>query len=128
MRFWGIVRVLALLAFLGFVIVGLVFAFSPTTFPGTGVDSDAALWHSLALAFMATVSILALLVAVNPERYWAMLLPLGVGKLVSSVSSMAWYARYPTVGALKLNSMVDGAIALVSLALYVVALNKSRRC
>jgi len=120
-RFWLYVRLLASAAFLGFAVVGLGFALLPGKFAGAPVGRGAAFWHGLALAFMATVSVLALMVAVDPRRYWPMLLPLAVGKAVSSLSSMAWLTVYPDVSMLAANSMVDGAIALASLALYVLA-------
>ena len=120
-RFWLYVRLLASAAFLGFAVVGLGFALLPGEFTGAPVGRSAAFWHGLALAFMATVSVLALMVAVDPRRYWPMLLPLAVGKAVSSLSSMAWLTVYPDVSMLAANSIVDGAIALASLALYVLA-------
>ncbi len=120
-RFWLYVRLLAAAAFLGFAAVGLGFALLPGKFAGAPVGLGAAFWHGLALAFMATVSVLALMVAVDPRRYWPMLLPLAVGKAASSYSSLAWLTVYPEAGALRLNAVLDGAIAAVSLVLYALA-------
>ena len=126
MRFWLLARLLALAAFLGFVAAGLGFALFPQDLVGVPVRREAVFWHGLALAFMATVSVLALMVFLNPRRYWPMLLPLAIGKAVSSFSSIAWLTMYPKIDALRLNAVLDGAIAVLALLLYAWARRASR--
>jgi hypothetical protein len=117
-----VLRILAAISLIGFVVVGLLFAFKPGMFNGgVGVTGYSAIWHSLALAFMATVSALALMIALDPRCYWPMLLPLAIGKAVSSMASGLWYRIHPWQGFLSTNALVDGAIALVALVLYVEA-------
>ena len=126
MSFWLIVRILALIALIGFLTVGIVFAFNPKIFPGESVSRQATLWHSLAIAFMATVSVIALLVAWKPYKYWEMLLPPLAGKLVSAISSISWYHVYPGFKALKTNAVIDGGIGVIALILYVEAYRITR--
>lgn len=121
MRFWLLVRLLALAAFISFTSVGILFAVAPEVLTGSPPGPGGALWHSLALAFMATVSTLALMVALDPCRYLAMLLPLAVGKAVSSASSLMWLKLHSGPSILEANSVLDGSIALLSLAIYVLA-------
>ena len=117
--FWIITRVLAIIALIAFIIVGGLFALYPDMIVGSPITSSASLWHSLALAFMATVSILALLVAIDPRRYLDMLLPLFIGKLTSSLSSLYWYIQF-NKSILLTNTFTDGAIAIMTLTLYLL--------
>ncbi len=126
MNFWAIIRVVSIIAFIGFLVVGALFALYPPMFSREEVDPGSAIWHSLSLAFMATVTLVALMIALNPQRYWEMLLPLAVGKAVSSLSSIAWAIHYPSVGFLKINAVIDGSIALIAVALYIKAMLISR--
>jgi len=119
-RIWFIIRLLSFIAFLGFIYVGILFAFKPETFTEKSISPDSAFWHSLALAFMATVSVLALLVVINPKKYLDMLLPLAIGKFVSSLSSFYWY-MYFNASFLMFNVLTDGIIALTALILYSIA-------
>jgi len=116
--FWIITRILAAVALIGFIIVGLAFALYPNAVTGSEVTSSSSLWHSLTLAFMATVSMLALLVVIEPKRYLDMLLPLFIGKLVSSLSSLYWYIQFSN-STLLTNTFIDGAIAVMALILYL---------
>lgn len=118
--FWLITRILTFIAFLGFVIVGILFTFYPNMVTGSEVSSSSALWHSLSLAFMATVSVLALIITINPRKYLDMLLPLFIGKLISSASSLYWYTQFNS-NILMLNIITDGFIAIVTLIIYVIA-------
>ncbi len=119
--FWIITQIIAIIAFIGFIIVGGLFALYPNMVVGSTVSSSASLWYSLTLAFMATVSILALLVAINPRKYLDMLLPLFIGKLVSSLSSLYWYIQFSR-GILLTNTFTDGMIAIVALILYLLGI------
>ncbi|MEM3832381.1 MAG: hypothetical protein QW128_02110 [Thermoprotei archaeon] len=118
-KFWFIIRLLSLIAFLGFIYTGVLFALKPEIFTGRLISPDSAFWHSLALAFMATVSVLALLVTINPKKYLDMLLPLAIGKFVSSFSSLYWYIHF-NVNFLMFNVLTDGIIALIALILYSI--------
>ena len=120
---WLLIRILALAAFIGFLVVGILFYATPETFTGYGVSQESALWHGLSLAFMATVTMLALMVLYRPRRYWFCLLPLGVGKAVSALSSGYWSTKY-NVEFLTTNTLVDGSIAIVSLALFIYLILK----
>ena len=53
--FWLIVRILALIAFLLFVVVLILFIIEPQNFGGAVVVNSSSLWFALAIAFMATV-------------------------------------------------------------------------
>jgi len=117
-RFWLLTRVLALIAFIGFIAVGIIFASYPQLLTGYGVGGESSLWHALAIAFMATVSTLALMILYDPKRFWHMLIPLAAGKAVSSIYSLYWYRIY-TVNYLMTNSLVDGSIAIISILLSV---------
>lgn len=117
-RIWIVVRILALLGFTGFLIVGILFCITPETFTGYNVSPESSLWHSLSLAFMATVTILALMILYKPKIYWYGLLPLGIGKTVSAVSSGYWYTRHNTEF-LMTNTVVDISIAVISLAIFL---------
>jgi hypothetical protein len=117
--FWVITRILAVIALIGFIIVGGLFTVYPSMVVGSPITSSSSLWHSLTLAFMATVSILALLVAINPRRYLDMLLPLFIGKIVSSLSSLYWYIQF-NENILLTNTLTDGAIAVMALILYLM--------
>ena len=117
-KIWILIRVLALAAFIGFLVVGILFYISPEKFTGYNVTPESSLWHGLALAFMATVTMLALMVLYNPRKYWSCLLPLGIGKAVSALSSGYWYTRH-SIEFLMTNTMVDGTIAIISLALFI---------
>jgi len=121
MLFWYTLRALAVIALVGFLTVGLAFAFKPQWFTGADVTRESALWHSLSLAFMATVSIIALMIALKPEKYWEMLLPLAIGKAVSSISSLSWARVHTGSSWLELNTVVDGTIALIAISLYTWA-------
>ncbi|MDM7275438.1 MAG: hypothetical protein P3X22_004880 [Thermoprotei archaeon] len=119
-------RVLSFIALIGFLAVGLMFALKPEVFTGSAVGSGSAMWHSLTLAFMATVSVIAFMIMLNPRAYWSMLIPLAVGKLASSVSSFYWYAVLSPQASpmLLLNYVVDGLIGIIALALYAMILFK----
>ena len=117
-KLWIFVRILSILAFIGFLIVGILFIYSPSSFTGYEITRESSLWHSLTLAFMATVTMIALMITVRPERYWFGLLPLGVGKGVSSISSLYWYTKYNTEF-LFTNTLVDGLISIISLVLFL---------
>lgn len=119
-KIWFIIRSLSFIAFLGFIFVEILFAFKPEIFTEKLISPDSAFWHSLALAFMATVSVLALLVVINPKKYLDMLLPLAIGKFVSSFSSLYWYAHF-NANFLMFNVLTDGIIALTALILYSIA-------
>lgn len=119
-KIWLIIRLLSFIAFLGFIFVGILFAFKPEIFTEKLISPDSAFWHSLALAFMATVSVLALLVVINPKKYLDMLLPLAIGKFVSSFSSLYWYTHF-NANFLMFNVLTDGIIALTALILYNIA-------
>ncbi len=118
--FWFIVRLLSFIALLGFLYVGALFIIEPEIFTGRPISSDSALWHSLALAFMGTVSVLAFLITLNPKKYLDMLLPLGIGKAISSFSSLYWH-MYFDINFLTFNTLIDGMIALTALILYSIA-------
>jgi hypothetical protein len=118
-KIWFIIRLLSFIAFLGFVYVGALFAFEPESFTEKLISPDSAFWHSLALAFMATVSVLALLITINPKKYLDMLLPLAIGKFVSSFSSLYWYIHF-NVNFLMFNVLTDGIIASIALILYII--------
>ncbi len=115
---WLLIRILALAAFIGFLIVGVLFSITPETFTGYSISRESALWHGLSLAFMATVTILALMILYRPRKYWFCLLPLGVGKAASALSSGYWSTRY-NVEFLTTNTLVDGSIAVISLVLFI---------
>jgi len=122
---WLALRVLALLALTGFLAVGLAFAFTPQTFTGEAVGGGAALWHGLSLAFMATVSAIAFMIAWKPRMFWPALLPLALGKMISSATSLYYYSvdgGYKLGGlvdTLLANGVVDGLIGVVALALFI---------
>jgi len=118
-KIWFIIRLLSFIAFLGFVYVGALFAFEPESFTEKLISPDSAFWHSLALAFMVTVSVLALLITINPKKYLDMLLPLAIGKFVSSFSSLYWYIHF-NVNFLMFNVLTDGIIASIALILYII--------
>jgi len=105
------------MAFIGFLIVGILFYISPETFTGYEISPESALWHSLSLAFMATVTVLALIILYNPRKYWFGLLPLGIGKAVSALSSGYWSTIH-NINFLMTNTLVDGSIGVISLALF----------
>ncbi|MEM2224204.1 MAG: hypothetical protein QXR02_05695 [Acidilobaceae archaeon] len=121
--FWLILRALSLIALIGFILVGLAFLITPHLFTGENIAGGSALWHSLSIAFMSTVTIIALLVALNPRIYWPMLLPLAIGKLTSSIISLYWYSMLASMThtMLLLNSIVDGSIGVIALLLYIIA-------
>ena len=125
-EFWFLLRVLSFTALIGFLAVGLMFALKPEVFTGSAIGPGSAMWHSLALAFMATVSVIAFMVMLNPKVYWGMLIPLAVGKFLSSVSSFYWYAALSPQASpmLLLNYVVDGLIGIIALALYAVIIFK----
>lgn len=118
LKIWLIIKVLSLLALFGFIGTGLLFAIIPEYFTGAPILYTSALWHSLALAFMATVSSLAFMIAFNPHEYWKLLIPLAVGKATSSVSSLFWFFHYQ-VEFLMISTLVDGSIALISIILFL---------
>lgn len=118
---WIAIRILALAALIGFLIVGSLFALSPESFTGGPITSESALWHSLTLAFMATVTLLAAMVLYNPKRYWHALLPIAVGKATSSISSLYWHTKFNTQF-LYTNTIVDGGIAAISIILFLYLL------
>jgi hypothetical protein len=120
-RVWLFVRGLSIIAFIGFLIVGILFLITPESFTGYNISEESSLWHSLTMAFMATVTVIALMIAFKPERYWHGLLPLGVGKAVSSVSSIYWYTKH-NIEFLQINTVVDGSIAAISIILFLYLL------
>lgn len=120
-KIWLIVRILSILAFLGFLIVGLLFIISPDLFTGYQISREASIWHSLTLGFMATITVIAFMIAYKPETYWHGLLPLGLGKVASAISSLYWYFIH-RLGFLIINTMVDSSIALISLILFLYLL------
>jgi hypothetical protein len=54
-RIWILTRVVASIFLVGFVFVGVVFAFTPSLVMGVSIDVYSSFWHSLSLAFMATI-------------------------------------------------------------------------
>lgn len=119
MNVWVLLRILAFLASIGFIVVGLAFIVMPQAITGEPIGGESALWHALSLGFMATVTVLGLMVLLNPKKYWIMLMPLGLGKAASSITSLYWYTTYQK-SFLLLNTIVDGAIAIIALILYIV--------
>lgn len=117
-RIWILIRILSLAAFIGFLLIGVLFYIKPDAFTGYSISPQSSLWHSLTLAFMATVTILTLMILYNPRKYWPCLLPLGIGKAVSALSSGYWYTIH-NIEFLITNMMVDGGIASISLALFL---------
>jgi hypothetical protein len=129
---WLTLRVLALLALTGFLAVGLMFTLTPQTFTGKTVEEASTLWHSLSLAFMATVSTIAFMVAWKPRSFWPMLLPLALGKLTSSGASLYYYSvngDYKLGGlidTLLLNGVIDGLIGVIAVTLLIACWFSSR--
>ncbi|MGB9729166.1 MAG: hypothetical protein ACP5GU_05745 [Thermoprotei archaeon] len=126
--FWSYLGILSVVALLGFIMVSLLFIISPNAFTGAGINIGSALWYSLSIAFMSTVSIIALMIFLNPKRYWAMLLPLAIGKLTSSALSLYWYnllggsvVLLNVIDALQFNFLMDGLIGVIALILYMMA-------
>jgi hypothetical protein len=117
-RIWILTRVVASIFLVGFVFVGVVFAFTPSLVMGVSIDVYASFWHSLSLAFMATISLLVLLILWDPGRYWVLFMPLGIGKTVSFISFFYWYLRFG-LDVLLMGFLIDISIAIISIALYL---------
>ncbi|KUO90629.1 MAG: hypothetical protein AT713_00015 [Caldivirga sp. JCHS_4] len=111
-------RILALLALIGFLAVGFMFALEPRMFTGQAINSGSALWHGLSLAFMATVSAIAFMIVWDPRKFWPMLLPLALGKLTSSSVSLYYYSTYGSFFLL-VNGVTDGLIGLIAIAFFI---------
>jgi hypothetical protein len=108
-----------------------MFTLTPQTFTGKTVEEASTLWHSLSLAFMATVSTIAFMVVWKPRSFWPMLLPLALGKLTSSSASLYYYSvngGYKLGGLIDalLNGVIDGLIGVIAVTLLIACWFSSR--
>lgn len=126
MNIWFIIRVISGLALVGFLAAGAVVIYSPQVLTGEATPPNLLLLQSLSGAFMATISAISLMLLLDPSSNWKMLLPLAVGKATSSLSSLGFYMS-SNVPILFVTFIIDGIIAIISSALYVMARSASMR-
>jgi hypothetical protein len=124
LNFWFVVRVLALVAFLLFVAVLLMFVLEPANFGGSAIADSSSLWFALSIAFMATVSSLSLFLVLDPKKFWYFMVPLVVGKATSSLTSLVLISRHYSAPFLQMNMLGDGLIAVIFLILLFLAYKK----
>ena len=123
-NFWLIVRVLALVAFLLFIGVLVLFVVEPANFGGAVIANSSSLWFSLSIAFMATVSSLSLFLVFDPKKFWYFMVPLVVGKATSSLTSLVLISKHYSAPFLQMNMLGDGLIAIVFVILLFFAYKK----
>ncbi|MGC9180242.1 MAG: hypothetical protein ACP5GZ_08580 [Vulcanisaeta sp.] len=114
-----IIKIISLIGFLGFAAFTVLYVLMPAKF--SPVMEHSAFWYALGLAFMVTVTVLALMIFLDPKRYWVLLVPLAAGKLTSSVTSLYLSQLYPSVQWLKLTVVTDGTIAIIAIILLILS-------
>jgi hypothetical protein len=119
-RLWLVIRVISCTAFVGFAAAGFIVAYMPQLLIGGAVPPSLLLLQGLSVAFLATISAISLMVALDPANNWRMLLPLAVGKVASSLFSLGYYLG-SYVPILLTTFITDCSIAVVSLVLYLIA-------
>lgn len=111
-----------------FLVVGLIFLWTPNGLihffndlgDGIGMfadvpDTGALLWLSLSVAYMATVTLLALFIQSDPAGNKKSLWALTVAKGVSAGTSLAFYFGNAKGFLYLVNGVTDGSIALLCL-------------
>jgi nitric oxide reductase large subunit len=81
---------------------------------------DEQLWLSLGFAYMVVITGICLLAATDVVRYRALLLVLAAGKTASSLATLGFFVFDEQVFAYLLNFILDGSLALIALALWVL--------
>ena len=84
-------------------------------------------WLSLGSAYMAVVTTLAWLIATDPVGRRPMMIALGVGKAVSSLTCLLYFIQYDYYFIYLLNFLVDGSLVLLAALTYGVACKEARR-
>jgi hypothetical protein len=125
---------------LSFAVVGLLFIVTPNgvigrmddvgnwigSFP-SGPRSDEKLWLSLGFAYMVVITGIALVISTDVGRYRPFLLVLAAGKAASSLATGAYFVFQSNVFIYLLNFIVDGALAAVAVACWVISAPLERR-
>jgi hypothetical protein len=117
-RIFVLTRVLSIVWLIGFVVTGAYLAIYPAGLVGVPIVEGSALWHSLSIAYMATVTVLVLFPAVDPVKHWGYLLPLAVAKLSSSSMLIYWYMIFHN-RALLVSAYIDGSIGVIAMILFL---------
>jgi nitric oxide reductase large subunit len=79
------------------------------------------LWLALAFAYMVVITGICLVAQADVVRYRPLLLVLAAGKTASSLGSLAFFLLDEQVFIYLLNFLVDGFLALLSVALWALA-------
>jgi hypothetical protein len=125
-------RVLFRVLALAFATTGLLFLLFPdgtiATLNATGgllglppaPPSALRFWLSLALAYMVLVTILAATIARDPRRHAGLMPILAAGKATSSLTCLGYFLASSPAFIYLANALVDGSLALVTLAAWGV--------
>ncbi len=81
-------------------------------------ESELRFWLSLAVSYMALVTVLAWLIQRDPRRYRHLMPVLAVGKFTSSFTCLLFFVFSSPAFLYLLNFLVDGSIVLVALGCY----------
>ena len=79
------------------------------------------LWLALSFAYMIVITGICLVAQADVVRYRPLLLVLAAGKTASSLGTLAFFLIQEPVFICLLNFLVDGFLALLALALFVIA-------
>lgn len=78
-------------------------------------------WLALGFAYMVVITGICVLAQTDVVRYRPLLLVLAAGKTASSLGTLAFFLVQEPVFICLLNFLVDGFLALLALALFVIA-------
>ena len=81
-------------------------------------ESDLRFWLSLAVSYMALVTVLAWLIQRDPRRYRHLMPVLAIGKFSSSFTCLLFFIFSSPAFLYLLNFLVDGSITLIALGCY----------